>query len=108
MSPRACRLILLTGLLTGVLTLAALAATAWWLFVRADGYYRELNATRLDPFGISVFPPVSQAEAEAAKQKGNEKEKDSNGIRTIVILGDSRAAAWHMQPEPGTAKTNCT
>src|SRR5690606_10344780 len=54
------------------------------LFDRADGYYRELNAVRLDPFGLEAYPlSVNRPDG-----------------RLFVLFGDSRAAWW---PEPDLA-----
>lgn len=56
----------------------SLAANAY-LLDRGLGYYRDLNATRLDPLGLDHFPPTLRPTSDAP---------------TVVFFGDSRAAAW--------------
>ncbi|VAW35574.1 hypothetical protein MNBD_CHLOROFLEXI01-3322, partial [hydrothermal vent metagenome] len=52
------------------------------LFLKAKQYYWELNGTRLDPLGLSFYPPNGVVD---------EKEE---GVITAVFFGDSRAAQW--------------
>ncbi|MBF2025926.1 MAG: SGNH/GDSL hydrolase family protein [Oscillatoriales cyanobacterium C42_A2020_001] len=51
------------------------------LYNRAVKYYVELNQTRLDPFGLKVYPanPIPRPNAKQNR---------------VVLLGDSRAAEW--------------
>lgn len=63
-----------------VLVVLASLGLNGYLFLKAKQYYVELNGTRLDPLGLSVYP---SAEIEA----------ESEGI-TAVFFGDSRAAQW--------------
>ncbi|MCB8928084.1 MAG: SGNH/GDSL hydrolase family protein [Ardenticatenaceae bacterium] len=53
-----------------------------YLFGKTKQYYWELNATRLDPLGLSEFPV------------GEGVMKEEVGVRTAVFFGDSRAAQW--------------
>lgn len=53
-----------------------------YLFLKAKQYYVELNGTRLDPLGLSVYP-VNEDWGEDNEEKG-----------TAVFFGDSRAAKW--------------
>ena len=55
-----------------------------WLFQRGRSYYHQLNTTRLDPLGLSVYPA--------------EKETLSNPA--IAFYGDSRAAQWPAPEAP--------
>lgn len=73
--------LLLVLLLVGLV--ASISVNAY-LFDRADGYYRELNAVRLDPFGLEAYPST------VSRPAG----------RLLVVFGDSRAAQW---PEPVVA-----
>ncbi|MEZ4590244.1 MAG: GDSL-type esterase/lipase family protein [Chloroflexota bacterium] len=68
--------LLLTVLLLGSLGLNS------YLFGKTKQYYWELNATRLDPLGLSAFPVDGGVKAGA------------EGLKTAVFFGDSRAAQW--------------
>ncbi|GAB4115406.1 MAG: hypothetical protein OHK0050_20610 [Roseiflexaceae bacterium] len=62
--------------------LGSLAANLW-LWQRSDRYYRELNALRLDPYGLQTFPAATPTVADP-----------NTGTTTVVFVGDSRAAEW--------------
>lgn len=68
-----------------LLLLAALAgslALNLQLYRRAKSYYLDLNQTRLDPLGLSDYPPeVNQP-------------KTSRDRLRVVFMGDSRALSW--------------
>jgi lysophospholipase L1-like esterase len=53
------------------------------LYHQAKQYYFELNETRLDPVGIRYYPPQSNQITHAQSLR-------------VVLLGDSRAAGWHL------------
>lgn len=72
------------------LALAASIAANLWLYQRADGYYRELNALRLDPIGAEVFTHDGAAPDDF----------------TVVLLGDSRIADWPAPELPGARVIN--
>lgn len=69
---------LLLALLTLLLSLSASLNVALWN--RAKQYYKESNATRLDPLGINAFSPSE------ISPKGE--------LTRVVFTGDSRASAW--------------
>jgi len=52
------------------------------LYRQGQEYYLQLNETRLDPLGLKAFP-IRQARVSPA-----------DGKPLVVLLGDSRAAAW--------------
>ena len=52
-----------------------------YLFLKAKEYYVELNGTRLDPLGLSVYPV------------GQDLEENDEEVM-VVFFGDSRAAQW--------------
>lgn len=52
-----------------------------YLFLKARQYYLELNGTRLDPLGLSIYPVGLEAQPEDEEM-------------TVVFFGDSRAAQW--------------
>ena len=52
-----------------------------YLFLKARQYYLELNGTRLDPLGLSIYPVGLEAQREDEEM-------------TAVFFGDSRAAQW--------------
>lgn len=62
-----------------VILLCASLTLNFVLFNRSENYYRELNATRLDPLGSSFFPTSPEILLDAT---------------TVVFFGDSRAASW--------------
>ncbi len=71
--------------LVGLLAVSLLFNYA--LYKQGQHFYLQLNATRLDPVGLSVYPtnsPYHQGEKSEAKR--------------IVFFGDSRIAAW-TQPK---------
>lgn len=51
------------------------------LYSQAKKYYFELNETRLDPLGMTYYPP-------------NFSQTDKPNPLRIVFFGDSRAASW--------------
>jgi lysophospholipase L1-like esterase len=53
------------------------------LFNSTQQYYRELNLTRLDPLGLTVY----------AIEKNKPVKSSSNKLK-VVFFGDSRAADW--------------
>lgn len=63
-----------------ILLLGSLGVNGY-LFGKTKQCYLELNATRLDPLGLSAFPVDERIEKE-------------EGVRTAVFFGDSRAAQW--------------
>jgi len=65
-----------------VVALAVSIAANYFLFKQGEAYYNQLNLTRLDPLGLSVYPPQKYEEAEKTR---------------VVFFGDSRAYQW---PEP--------
>jgi lysophospholipase L1-like esterase len=68
--------------LLSLLLLLSLALN-WLLFQRGKAYYRELNATRLDPLGLSFFPGETK-----------DLPPPAPGTTRVVLLGDSRAQSW--------------
>jgi lysophospholipase L1-like esterase len=62
------------------------------LYRQADGDYRELNAVRLDPLGLSAY------EAVPAPARASE--------RRVVLFGDSRAQDWPAPAVSGTEFVN--
>ncbi len=53
----------------------------YYLYNQGAEYYRELNATRLDPLGLSAYPLEPEP-------------NNSTGQTRVVFFGDSRAASW--------------
>lgn len=70
------------------LLLAVSATLNFALFAGVQKYYWEVNATRLDPLGLTAYP-----------QKLSVSET-SDDIR-VVIFGDSRAAGWDLPATEG-------
>jgi lysophospholipase L1-like esterase len=69
-----------------IFVLTALLATSLgvngFVYLQTKEYYLQLNATRLDPPGLSAYPIPAQARiAESDKA-------------TVIFFGDSRAAQW--------------
>lgn len=60
------------------------------LFRQGGSYYRQLNATALDPLGIEAYPQDMLGEQPAATAQ-----------RLVVFFGDSRAAEW---PPPASVR----
>ena len=58
------------------------------LFLQARAYYLELNASHLDPFGISAFSTDLQPNTIPV-----------TSTITVVFLGDSRAERWLIPPK---------
>lgn len=56
------------------------------LFNQSVEYYRALNATRLDPLGLSLYPLLPEQER-------------SEDTARVVFFGDSRAASWPAPPD---------
>ncbi len=52
------------------------------LFKRGEQYYLQLNATRLDPVGLSFYP------------QGTDQHSNSTTQKRVVFFGDSRASNW--------------
>lgn len=69
------------------LFLASLALN-WLLYNRAIHYYRQLNETRLDPLGLSVYPSST-----------NQTSLTDPDKVTVVFFGDSRLAEWSPPPD---------
>jgi lysophospholipase L1-like esterase len=65
-----------------VIALAISTTANYLLFKQGEQYYNQLNLTRLDPLGLSVYPPQAYEESEKLR---------------VVFFGDSRAYQW---PEP--------
>lgn len=61
--------------------LGSSVALNFLLYSQVRKYYFELNATRLDPMGVSYYPANSQETTKRDRPR-------------IVFLGDSRAASW--------------
>ncbi len=74
-------------ILTGSLALLSL-----FLYLRGRDYYLQLNAVRLDPVGLGVYP-ASDGESQAVAAKGTD--------RLVVLFGDSRVARWPAPVIPG-------
>lgn len=64
-----------------VITLFASLGLNWYLYRMANEYYIDLNATRLDPLGLSAYPPEQHPTPASNKP-------------LVVFFGDSRAANW--------------
>ena len=60
------------------------------LFQRSSSYYRELNATRLDPFGLRLYN---------FQGSSPETQQTQTSQTRTIFWGDSRAFAW--TPPPG-------
>jgi len=58
------------------------------LYQRATQYYRELNQTRLDPWGLSDRPEDSQS------PRPQSQTQPKAHTRRVVFFGDSRARSW--------------
>ncbi|MEL6556283.1 MAG: GDSL-type esterase/lipase family protein [Cyanobacteria bacterium J06621_11] len=72
----------LVGLLTLLLGLSVTLNRMLWK--RATLYYKESNATRLDPIGLKAFETTDMSE-----------DRSKEGALTrVVFVGDSRAASW--------------
>jgi lysophospholipase L1-like esterase len=71
------RLVLTVGIIVLIISLAL----NYYLINQSSEYYRDLNATRLDPLGLNHYPIES------------ETENSGDRIR-VVFFGDSRAASW--------------
>lgn len=69
--------------LTFVVALVGSLAFNGFLFVRGQGYYRQLSEVRLDPLGLSYHAATSDVEAVT-----------STLLPKVVFYGDSRAARW--------------
>lgn len=71
-----------------VLSLALVSSLAinLVLYIQAQKYYLEVNETRLDPLGLRHYPETRYPETTHSLS-----EEDRH---RIVIVGDSRAAAW--------------
>lgn len=65
------------------LALASSLALNLVLYLQAQKYYLEVNETRLDPLGLRRYPEPPQLSPDADQHR-------------LVILGDSRAAAWKV------------
>lgn len=76
-------LVIIIGLL---LALTLSMFLNFFLFNQGQQYYHQLNLTRLDPLGLSVYPPQ------------NDESTNSEKLR-VVLFGDSRAYQW---PEPAS------
>jgi len=70
------------------ITLIISLALNFALYLMGERYYLQLNATRLDPLGLSVYP--QQYDQQTAK-------KDNKP--TVVFFGDSRAFQWSAPVE---------
>lgn len=68
--------------ITSLLLVASVTANVA-LFERTQQYYREVNATRLDPVGLREYPQTP------------EESETPNALR-VVVFGDSRAAGWRL------------
>lgn len=76
--------ILITTTVLLTLALAISIFLNFFLFNQGRQYYHELNLTRLDPVGLSVYPSQSDENTNSKKLR-------------FVFFGDSRAYQW---PEP--------
>jgi lysophospholipase L1-like esterase len=76
---------LVVGLLLGLL-LASLILN-YYLFRQGRHYYLQLNATRLDPLGLSYYPTDPDAQNSV-----------NPALVRVVFFGDSRAASWPAPP----------
>ena len=65
-----------------VIALAVSIVGNYLLFKQGEQYYNQLNLTRLDPLGLSVYPPQENENSEKPR---------------VVFFGDSRVYQW---PEP--------
>ncbi|RWX51376.1 Lysophospholipase L1, partial [Candidatus Electrothrix marina] len=80
----------MTGKMTILFLMGLLAVSLLFnyvLYKQGKQFYLQLNADRLDPVGLSVYPATSP---------NHQKEKSK--AKRIVFLGDSRIADW-TQPE---------
>ncbi len=66
-----------------VAVLLASVALNLFLYRQSRWYYLQLNETRLDPLGLGYYP------IEANQQSNTDPAR-----KTVVFLGDSRAAEW--------------
>jgi lysophospholipase L1-like esterase len=69
--------VVLSVALIGIAVIAS--GIAWGMYGLANRYYHQLNATRLDPLGLSVYP--------------NAQRPDTDD-KVAVFFGDSRAYQW--------------
>jgi len=60
------------------------------LFVQARAYYLQLNATNLDPLGLSAFSADSDSQPNSIP---------AISTTTVVFFGDSRAEMWPIPPK---------
>ncbi|MFC1975182.1 SGNH/GDSL hydrolase family protein [Chloroflexota bacterium] len=65
------------------IALAASIVSNFITFNRGRQYYLQLNGTRLDPLGLSAYPPEANQDLPA----------NSDQVR-VVFFGDSRAYQW--------------
>ena len=82
----------------GSCTLTASILANVVLFQLSSSYYRELNATRLDPFGLRVYNSQGLTPETHQVQTSQTSQTQTSQTRTI-FWGDSRAFAW--TPPPG-------
>lgn len=85
---RVQRFALLLTLLVLALGLMSSLAVNVILFRQVRQYYEEVNATRLDPFGLQSF-------------EGTPAPAAMPGTRRVVFVGDSRALGWDAPPLAG-------
>jgi lysophospholipase L1-like esterase len=76
----------------GLLSAAFVASVGLniYLFQQAETYYRSLNRTQLDPFGLSLYPTRPEPTHQPI----------------LVFYGDSRAEAWVPPNLPATTVIN--
>lgn len=65
------------------------------LFSQGQQYYLQLNETRLDPLGLSVYPTTVDSTTLA-----------NSDDKRVVFFGDSRAANWPAPDLPGLTFIN--
>lgn len=78
--------LILAIVLFSVILLASITLN-FYLFNRGQQYYLQLNETRLDPLGLSYYSSVPDQQGLISPEKV-----------TVVLFGDSRAAAWPAPP----------
>lgn len=78
MNPRRRTDLVIALLVAGLLLAIGLSLV---IFSQARQYYLQLNATRLDPLGLTYYP-------------SSPKEQPAGNRLVVVFLGDSRAASW--------------
>lgn len=85
---RSILIMLMVVLIVFILLLIASFNANLQISKRSNEYYRDLNATRLDPYGLAAFPtsalPIMQADPRPL----------------VVFFGDSRAADWPVPTLP--------